>query len=449
MGVSGASAKAGYSTAGPQDPYTYQVGFGNSFASEAIPGVLPVGQNSPQKCKYELYAEGPSVSHDGFTNPPQNPDLESDFSPRNPKVHITPTQVAWKPFDIPSGDKKVDFIEGIKTMAGTGGAVAHEGLASHVYVANSSMEKKAFVNSDGDMLIIPQQGRLDIQTELGRLFASPGEIVVVQSGIKFKVALPDGPSRGYIQELYGAHYELPELGPLGANGMANVRDFEHPVANFDVDQSNWEVVYKIAGETFTCHQDHTPFDVVAWHGNYVPYKYALEKFITAGSITRDHTDPSIFCVLTAKSKTPGIPLVDFCVLGPRWDVASHTFRPPYFHRNCATELIGFIKGDITSRADSWKAGGLSYHTNFCPHGVTATDHTRGTEMELVPMWVGEGVYVWLVETACTLMVTEFALQNKGFHEQDVGLWKGLGPKFLNHLEEANADLKAAGLAPLS
>ncbi|CAL1716074.1 unnamed protein product [Somion occarium] len=431
------TAKAGYTISVESEPYIYQVGFGNSFASEALDGVLPIGQNSPQKVKYDLYAEDisgttfttpraqnqrtwfyriqPSVSHDGFkTSKEQNPCLESDFSPSNPKVHVKPTQMSWDPFKLPTVNEQVDFVEGLKTMGGNGSAVSHEGLAIHVYMANTSMQKKAFVNSDGDLLIVPQEGRLDIQTELGKMMVRPGEIVVVQSGIKFKVSLPDGPSRGYVQEVYGAHYELPELGPLGANGMANVRDFEHPVASFDIDQSDWEVQYKIGGKLFSCFQDHTPFDVVAWHGNYVPYKYALEKFITVGSITKDHTDPSVFCVLIVKSKIPGLSLSEFCVIGPRWDVASQTFRPPYFHRNTAGELIGVIFGDRAMGPPGFAPGGMNYRTSFCPHGITTEVFKAGSEMELAPMRVGEGSLLFLIEPSTMLMLTDYAVKGNGF-----------------------------------
>lgn len=418
-----------------QDPYKYQVGFGNSFASEALPGTLPEGQNNPQKCKYDLYAEGitgssfvapraenlhvlvyrirPSVVHQGFTKLPDNPDVEATFLPINPKVQVSPTQLAWHPFDLPPSSAKVDFIDGLKTLAGNGDPTLHEGLAIHVYLANASMEKKAFVNSDGDMLILPQQGRLDIQTEFGRIMVRPGELVVIQRGMKFKVVLPDGPSRGYIQEIFGSHYQLPELGPLGGYGLANPRDFEFPVASFDIDQSPWKVVYKLTGKFFECSQKHTPFDVVAWHGNYVPYKYAMEKFVHVGSISKDHIDPSIFCVLTAKSKQPGIPLADFMIFSPRWDVASHTFRPPYYHRNSATEFMGLIYGVYGGRSDDFQPGGASYETGFCPHGVSYEEFNNASEADLQPMRIHEGTLAFMFETSMMLTITDFALNRTG------------------------------------
>ncbi|KAL4247472.1 homogentisate dioxygenase family protein [Abortiporus biennis] len=464
MSMTGTSAQTGYSSKSfDNDPYIYQVGFGNQFASEALPGVLPLGQNSPQKIKYDLHAEGingtpftalrnhsqrtwfyrirPSVSHDGFSHEIVSVgDLVSSFTTANANVRPHPSQIAWDKFPLPEDDSTVDFLDGLKTIGGLGSACSREGMAVHVYLAKSSMGNKAVVNSDGDFLITPVIGRLDIQTEMGRLMVHPGEIVVIQSGLKFKVGLPDGPSRGYVKEIYGAHFELPELGPLGANGMANPRDFEHPVASFDIDQTNhWEVIYKIGGELFKCKMDHTPFDVVAWHGNYVPYKYALEKFIAVGSITKDHTDPSVFTVLTVKSKTPGIPLADFCAFVPRWDVATGTMRLPYFHRNCATEMIGFIKGSLKS---GW--GTLNCHTNFCPHGVTGDEWEIGTTMDLVPMYVGEGTLLWLLETTPLMLFTDYALKNKEFFVRDSQHWKNLGPKFLKHIDQVNEDLRASG-----
>ena len=221
------------------------------------------------------------------------------------------------------------------------------------------MENSVFVNSDGDFCIVPQQGALDIRTEFGRLYVQPGEIFVVQRGQRFQVAV-DGPTRGYILEIWGANFELPELGPLGANGLANPRDFLHPVAAYEITHDDpWKVVYKLGGKFFQSSQNHCPFDVVAWHGNYVPYKYDLTKFINVGSISVDHIDPSIFCVLTARSRDPTAPLADVLIFSPRWDVASHTYRPPYYHRNVASELMGLIYGDYGGRSDGFEPEYLS------------------------------------------------------------------------------------------
>jgi homogentisate 1,2-dioxygenase len=198
--------------------------------------------------------------------------MESNFLPSNPKVHVSPTQLAWLPFDIPT-EGGIDFVSGLKTIAGSGEPTLREGIVTHVYTCNTSMKQKAFVNSDGEFLIVPQQGSLDIQTEFGPLFVQPGEICVIQRGIRFRVELPDGPSRGYILELWGSYFDLPELGPLGANGLANSRDFLHPKAKYEINKDGWEIIYKLGGKFFKSTQDHSPFDVVAWHGNYVSFPY--------------------------------------------------------------------------------------------------------------------------------------------------------------------------------
>ncbi|TCD62504.1 hypothetical protein EIP91_006800 [Steccherinum ochraceum] len=467
----GASASTGFDTSGytkkrETDPYIYQVGFGNMFASQALEGVLPEGQNSPQKNKYDLYTEGingspftspratnqrtwiyrilPSVSHDGIFETKQNPYLISDFSASNPKVHVNHTQINWSPLTIPT-DEKLDFIQGLRTMGGNGTAVSREGMAFHFYTANTSMEKTAFINNDGDFLFVPDQGRLDIQTEFGRIMIAPGEIAVVQSGIKFKVDLPDGPSRGTVYEVYGGHFELPELGPLGANGMANIRDFEHPVASFDVDQTAWSVIYKIGGKLFECKQDHTPFDVVAWHGNYVPYKYDLEKFILAQFVNKDHTDPSVFCVLMVKSKFPGISFLEFCAIQPVMSTTKDTFRPPYFHRNCASEYVGFIRGGLGG------LGGMFGYSGFTPHGPTAEQWEEGATEELTPKYSFPGMLGTLIEPYQMLLLTDFAVKCNEYSEYPRQPW-AFQPNFLKHIGNVNAELKATGrpeITPIS
>ncbi|CAE7183519.1 unnamed protein product [Rhizoctonia solani] len=448
-----------------------QVGFGNRFASEAIPGTLPNGQIMPQKNKYDLYTEGitgsafvaprkdnlnvwiyrirPSVAHQGFTPLPDNPDLESNFFPLNPKVQFSPTQLAWHPFALPSSGSKVDFLTGLKSLAGSGDPTLNEGLAIHIYTANSSMENRAVVNADGDMLIVPQLGRLDIQTEFGKMMVRPGEICVIQKGIRFKVGLPDGDSRGYIQEIFGSHFELPELGPLGGHGLANVRDFEHPIASFDIDQSPWEIVYKLGGKLWSCKQNHTPFDVVAYHGNYIPYKYALEKFVNVGSISKDHIDPSIFCVLTAKSKTPSAPLTDFLVFSPRWDVASDSYRPPYYHRNASSEFMGLIYGNYAGRSDDFAAGGASYECGHVAHGVSYEVFKEATEAELQPMRISEGTVAFMMESSLMFTLTDYAMKRSGkLHVHNPSMWDDLDAQFLKHLDSVDQDLKGHGLPGL-
>jgi len=470
--ASGTSAMGALATSPVEkDPYRYQRGFGNRFLSEAIPGTLPYDQHMPQRNKYDLYTEGmtgssfvapraesltawlyrirPSVAHQGFTRLPDNPDLESCFLPLNPKVHVSPTQLAWRPFDLPPDSSKVDFVDGLKTLCGNGDPTLREGLAIHMYLANTSMDNKAFCNNDGDMLILPQQGRLDVQTEFGKLMVRSGELLVIQRGMKFKVLLPDGPSRGYIQEIFGSHYELPELGPLGGHGLANARDFESPVASFDIDQSPWQIVYKVCGQLHLCKQEHTPFDVVAWEANYVPYKYALEKFVNVGSISKDHIDPSIFCVLTAKSKQHGVPLGDFLIFSPRWDIATNTFRPPYYHRNSSTEFMGLLYGVYGGRSDSFQPGGASYETGFCPHGVSYDVFKEATEADLQPMRTHEGTIAFMFESSVMFTMTDFAMKRSGkLHMHEPKMWDDLKGQFMNHIQEINTNLEKAGLPKL-
>ncbi|KAJ5811346.1 hypothetical protein N7474_007647 [Penicillium riverlandense] len=446
------------------DPYEYQSGFGNAFSSEAIPGTIPQGQNSPRNVRFGLYAEQitatafvaprhankkawlyrarPAVAHQGFTELPDNKDTESNFLPLNPRIHVSPTQLAWHPFEI-STSETVDFVSGLKTIAGSGDPTLREGLATHVYVANTSMKKKAFVNSDGEFLIIPQQGALDIQTEFGPLFVQPGEIVVIPRGLRFRVEIPDGPSRGYILEVWGTHFELPELGPLGANGLANARDFLSPTAQYEIIQEPWEIIYKLGGKFFKSTQNHSPFDVVAWHGNYVPYKYDLTKFVNVGSISVDHIDPSIFCVLTAKSRDLNSPLADLLIFSPRWDVASHTYRPPYYHRNVASELMGLIYGEYGGRSDAFKPGSVSFECGMVPHGVAYEEFKAASENQPPVMQISEASIAFMFESSRPFTITDYAWNSDKKHEHEPKMWDNLVDNFSSHAKEVEEILAKA------
>lgn len=366
----------------------YQSGFGNNFSSEAIPGALPQAQNSPLICPYGLYAEQisgtsftsprklnqrswlyrikPSVTHEPFkTRVPVHGKLVAEFDQSNSSA--TPTQLRWKPVEIP--ETPTDFIDGLYTVCGAGSSYLRHGFAIHMYTANKSMDNCAFCNADGDLLIVPQNGRLWVTTECGRLLVVPGEIVVIPQGFRFVVDLPDGPSRGYVAEIFGAHFQLPDLGPIGANGLASPRDFLVPVAWFDQrSHPGYTIVQKFGGELFTAKQDFSPFNVVAWHGNYVPYKYDLCKFCPYNTVLIDHSDPSINTVLTAPTDKPGVALLDFVIFPPRWVVAEHTFRPPYYHRNCMSEFMGLIYGNYEAKANGFLPGGASLHSCMTPHG---------------------------------------------------------------------------------
>lgn len=323
----------------PSDPYKYHSGFGNHFESEAMAGALPIGQNSPQVCPLKLYAEQlsgsaftmtrhqnlkawlyrmrPSVCHEGFQP------VEKGFNkivggfvpgPEDAEIHVIPDQLRWSPFDIPS--EPTDFLQGLATICGSGHPTMRSGLAVHIYAANANMKNRAFYNSDGDLLLVPQQGRLDIRSEFGCLSVAPNEICVMPRGIRFSVSLPDGPSRGYILEVFNGRYELPDLGPIGANGLANPRDFLAPVAAFEDKDEPFVIYNKYCGRMFSCKQGHSPFDVVAWHGNYYPFKYDLNRFNVINSTSFDHCDPSIFTVLTCKSAVPGAAIADFAIFPP-------------------------------------------------------------------------------------------------------------------------------------
>ncbi|TPX15604.1 uncharacterized protein E0L32_004302 [Thyridium curvatum] len=461
----GATAQ-GQTTPTATDPYSYQVGFGNRFATEAIAGVLPRGCNTPQRCKYDLISEQingtpfvsprasllnawfyriqPSVVHKPFQRLDENPDLEAVFTPPNPNVVFTPQDLGWDKFPLPEDGASVDFISGLRTIAGHGDPSLKEGIAVHVYTANAPMIKRAFCNNDGDMLVLPQEGRLDIQTEFGRLMVRPGELVVIQAGMKFTVTLPDGVGQGYIQEVYGSHYELPELGPVGSNGMALPRDFETPVASFDVDMSKWQIVVKLIGQLFSYEQSHTPFDVVAWHGNYAPYKYALENFVNSATVDRDQSDPSIYCVLTAKSKRPGVSTSDFLVFTPKWSVTRNTFRPPYYHRNVSTELMGMICGKWSGSATHLEPGGLTYEPSYMPHGESYERWKSATSEDLQPQRVGDGVMAFMMHISGHVSLTKYALERcSNLQPIQEDLWDDFQPGFLKHLSggAVNGDAK--------
>ncbi|KKY23858.1 putative homogentisate [Phaeomoniella chlamydospora] len=392
----------------------------------------------------------PSVAHRPLERIYSGNYFETNFAPSNPKVQFAPKELAWDPFDLPDENESVDFVQGIRTIGGHGDPTTKEGLAVHIYTANTSMEKRAFCSTDGDMLLLPQHGRLDIQTEMGKMMVRPGELAVIQAGLRFKVSLPDGPSRGYIQEIFGAHYELPELGVVGSNGCALPRDFEYPLAHFDIDQSPWTIVYKLCGELFACQQDHTPFDVVAWHGNYAPYKYQLERFINVAHVDRDQSDPTCYCVLTAKSKIPGVALTEFLIFTPKWIATQNTFRPPYYHRNVASEVMGMMYGEWKGTGHVLAPGGLSYEPSFLPHGESQERFLEAASWELKPERIMQNTMAFMMHINSHLSMTNFALKDSGkLHLSPADMWDNVRGGFLNHLETINKELSASGRDPLN
>ncbi|KAI9474993.1 hypothetical protein LPJ78_004904 [Coemansia sp. RSA 989] len=429
----------------PANQYVYQSGFNNHFSSEALEGALPTDQNSPQVCPYGLYAEQlsgtaftvgrsgnqrtwlyrihPSVMHRPYEPYNQNNHkLVGTFDSRT--TEPTPTQIRWLPFAIPE-DKQEDFIDGLRTIGGAGDTALKNGLAVHIYTATVSMSKRAFSNSDGDFLIVPQQGRLDITTEFGPILVAPNEIAVIQRGMRFSVSLPDGPSRGYILEVFDGHFELPDLGPIGANGLANPRDFQTPTAKYEHTDEEWHIINKYQGELFVAAQDHSPYDVVAWHGNYAPYKYNLAKFVVVNSVSFDHMDPSIFTVLTCKSAHPGTAVADFVIFPPRFEVQLHTFRPPYFHRNCMSEFMGLICGEYEAKKDGFLPGGASLHSMMTPHGPDAQTVQHATTRDLLPGRVADNTQSFMFESMFQLRLTKWAIENKHRDHDYFKAWQSI------------------------
>jgi len=422
----------------------YQSGFGNSFASEALPGALPVGRNSPQRAPYGLYAEQlsgtaftapradnrrswlyrirPSAMHEPF-EPMQAGRIVSDFSKRP----ATPNQLRWNPLPMPQ--TPTDWIEGIVTMAGNGDPAAQNGGAAHLYAANRSMKGRSFYNADGEMLFVPQLGRHRFVTELGVIDAEPQEIVVIPRGLRFRLELPEGSARGYVCENYGANFRLPDLGPIGSNGLAHPRDFLTPVAAYeDVDEPH-ELVGKFMGHLWSARMDHSPLDVVAWHGNYAPYKYDLRRFNAIGSISHDHPDPSIFLVLHSASDTPGVSNIDFVIFPPRILAMQDTFRPPWFHRNVASEFMGLVHGAYDAKAEGFSPGGASLHNGMSGHGPDAETFERASRADLSKPDVIKDTMAFMFETRLVWRPTAHAIESAELQHEYFRCWQGLAKHF--------------------
>jgi homogentisate 1,2-dioxygenase len=422
----------------------YQSGFGNEFASEALSGALPDGRNSPQRAPYGLYAE--LVSGTAFTQPRADNLRTWVYRMRPSAVHggfrqvdngslrtppfnegvLTPQQMRWDPTPVP--DEKTDLISGMMTLGGNGDANAQAGIGIHIYAANASMDGKYFYNSDGEMLFVPQQGRLRLATEMGVLEAAPNEIIVVPRGIKFRADLPDGPSRGYVCENFGAALRLPDLGPIGSNGLANARDFLSPVASFEDIEGQFELVNKFGGNLWSAPIGHSPLDVVAWHGNLGPYKYDLANFMAIGSISFDHPDPSIYTVLTSPSGPAGLANVDFVIFPPRWLVGENTFRPPWYHRNIMSEFMGLILGQYDAKPEGFVPGGASLHNMMSAHGPDDGAYEKATNAELKPEFLG-ATMAFMFETRYPIKLTDWAAQSPQIQAGYQDCWQGLKKNF--------------------
>jgi homogentisate 1,2-dioxygenase len=415
----------------------YQSGFGNEFATEALPGALPKGQNSPQRAPLGLYTEQlsgtaftapralnrrtwtyrirPSVTHKPFEETGNRLVRGGPFD----EVVTPPNQMRWDPMPLPA--EPTDFVDGLITMGGNGDPASQTGAAIHIYAANQSMTSRFFYTADGEMLIVPQQGRLVAKTELGIVEVAPGEICVIPRGIKFRVELPEGPVRGYICENYGAAFRLPELGPIGANGLANPRDFLTPVAAFEDRDGDFTITAKFLGKLWQAEIDHSPLDVVAWHGNYAPYKYDLAAFNCINTVSFDHPDPSIYTVLTSAG-------CDFAIFPPRWLVAEHTFRPPWFHRNVMNEFMGLIFGQYDAKSEGFLPGGASLHNCMSGHGPDAETYNRASSAELKPQYLADTL-AFMFETQLVIRPTKFALESRILQHEYFECWQGLKKHF--------------------
>jgi homogentisate 1,2-dioxygenase len=440
-------------TARPSPPATapaatetlsYQSGFGNEFATEALVGALPIGQNSPQRAPYGLYAE--QLSGTAFTAPRASNRRSWLYRIRPAAMHqpfrmiangriesrfdATPTppnQLRWDPLPIP--DAPTDFVDGLVTMAGNGDPASMSGCGIHVYAANQSMVDRFFYDADGELLIVPQQGRLCVATEFGRIAVEPQEIVVIPRGVRFRVELVDAAARGYVCENYGAFLRLPDLGPIGSNGLANARDFLTPHACFEDREGKFELVAKFMGNLWSAPVDHSPLDVVAWHGNYAPYKYDLRRFNAIGSISYDHPDPSIFLVLHSPTDTPGVDAIDFAIFPPRILAMEHTFRPPWFHRNVASEFMGLVRGVYDAKAEGFVPGGASLHNCMSGHGPDADTFARASAADVSSPTRITDTMAFMFETRTVIHPTRFALESAQLQHEYFRCWQDLPKQF--------------------
>jgi len=415
----------------------YQAGFGNTFSSEAVKGALPVGRNSPQRAPKGLYAEvlsgsaftaaraenlsswlyklRPSAMHRPFRRMAQGLVRSGPFE----EVETSPNRLRWNPFPIPA--KHADFVDGLATLAGSGAPQAQAGLAVHVYRANRSMSDRVFYCADGELMLVPQLGPVLLFTELGKIHVAPGEIGIVPRGVKFKVMVA-GPVRGYVCENYGAPFRLPELGPIGSQGLAQARDFMAPVAAFE-DAGKCEVVAKFMGGLWAAEFAHSPLDVVAWHGRYSPYKYELARFMAINTVSFDHADPSIFTVLTSPSEKAGVANCDFVIFPPRWQVAEDTFRPPWFHRNTMSELMGLVHGAYDAKAEGFLPGGVSIHNCMSAHGPDLATFEKASSAELAPRKI-ENSLAFMWESRYVFHPTRFAMRSRELQKDYDRVWNG-------------------------
>jgi homogentisate 1,2-dioxygenase len=438
-------------TAAPPDTHSdekfgYMPGFGNDFETESLPGALSQRQNSPQRCAYGLYAE--QLSGSPFTAPRGANERSWLYRMRPSVRHIGRFQredlpywktaphivdhglplgpLRWDP--VPMLGDPVTFLTGLRTLTTAGDVCTQVGMAVHVYFVNLPMGDDYFYNADGELMIVPETGRLLIFTELGKIEAAAGDVAVVPRGMKFKVDSIGGPSRGYVCENYGAKFTLPERGPIGANCLANSRDFKTPVAAYEEKEAPCRLHVKWCGQFHVTEIGHSPLDVVAWHGNYAPYKYDLRAFSPVGAILFDHPDPSIFTVLTAPSGEAGTANVDFVIFPERWLVAEHSFRPPWYHMNIMSEFMGLIYGQYDAKESGFMPGGFSLHNMMLPHGPDKTAFDRASTTDLKPVKL-TNTLAFMFETRFPQQVTDYAASLSGLQDDYADCWVGLDKTF--------------------
>jgi homogentisate 1,2-dioxygenase len=423
----------------------YMPGFGNDFETEALPDALPQGQNSPQKCNYGLYAE--QLSGTAFTAPRgQNertwcyrirPSVKHvtrfakiDLPLWKTAPHILPDiislgQYRWDP--VPHGEN-LTFLTGMRTITTAGDVNTQVGMASHIYLITDSMVDEYFYSADSELLIVPQEGRLRFCTELGVIDVEPKEIALIPRGLVYRVEVLEGPCRGFVCENYGQKFDLPSRGPIGANCLANPRDFKCPVAAYEDHEVRSRVVIKWCGQFHETFIDHSPLDIVAWHGNYCAYKYDLRTYSPVGAILFDHPDPSIFTVLTAPSGVEGTANIDFVLFRDRWMVAEHSFRPPWYHKNIMSELMGNIYGIYDAKPKGFVPGGMSLHNCMLPHGPDRQAFEGASNAVLGPEKLAETMS-FMFETRFPQHLTEFAAKVAPLQDDYIDCWTTLDKKF--------------------
>lgn len=429
----------------PGEPH-YMTGFGNSFATEALSNALPLGRNSPQRAPLGLYAE--QLSGSAFTAPRASnkrtwfyrirPSVKhgrgfklvnrglTRTAPCRDESELPIGQMRWRPVDMPT--ERTTFLNGLRTIATGGDAYLQIGMASHVYVANASMDREYFYNTDGEMLLVPQDNSIRVFTECGLLDATPGEVILIPKGMKFKVDVPNGPARGYVCENYGSYFTLPERGPIGANCLANARDFLTPVAAFEDKEAPSRLFVKALGKLYVTEIEQSPLDVVAWHGNFVPCKYDLRRFSPVGSVLFDHPDPSIYTVLTSPSETPGTANVDFVIFPERWIVMENSFRPPWYHMNVMSEFMGLIYGVYDAKPHGFVPGGMSLHNGLIAHGPDAEAFELASHRKLEPEKLS-GTMAFMFETRYPLALTAYTSSLDLLDDEYPDAWGGLKRQF--------------------